>query len=354
MIKNSQAKVLRLNLQCLNEDETQQFSAAASPLMGAGELEGSRMKHSTPVSSPERPSTSNSRSSQQGLLSSSNTMSSLFLVYEQNPLFEGVNRGFYPQIDNQNHLAGPLVALDSHAERLITMSSNPTPSVDSNCQSVFWIPQNHIVEEKLHKTKNCKDTLKSSRTLLDKFIQYDQDMRAGRLEFNRSHQKSYTTNSSIRDAVPLGRTSSIPPPLCSMCQHKAPIFGKPPRQFSYKELEEATDGFSDMNFLAEGGFGVVYRGVLRDGQVVAVKLLKFGGSQADADFCREVRVLSCAQHRNVVLLIGFCIDSKRRVLVYEYICNGSLDFHLHGIPFLYSHFFRRSFVRICAKLLCIA
>lgn len=173
-------------------------------------------------------------------------------------------------------------------------------------------------------------------------IRIDQDTRAAGLEFNQSHHKSYGSNTSIRNAVPLGRTSSIPPPLCSLCQHKAPIFGKPPRRFSYKELEEATDGFSDTNFLAEGGFGVVYRGLLRDGQVVAVKLLKCGGSQADADFCREVRVLSCAQHRNVVLLIGFCIDGKKRVLVYEYICNGSLDFHLLGIPFLFSHLFPRT------------
>jgi interleukin-1 receptor-associated kinase 1 len=126
-----------------------------------------------------------------------------------------------------------------------------------------------------------------------------------------------------------------------LCQHKAPTFGKPPRQFSYEELEEATEGFSDMNFLAEGGFSNVYRGVLRDGQVVAVKLLKYGGSQADADFCREVRVLSCAQHRNVVLLIGFCIDGKKRVLVYEYICNRSLDFHLHGSHLFLSLFASR-------------
>ncbi|KAH9692746.1 protein kinase domain-containing protein [Citrus sinensis] len=331
VMKNSRPKVLRLNLQSLNEEQTQYFSASASPVMAAVELQGNRMKHSTPLTSPER--TSTSRTSQQGLSSSSDRMSSLFLVYQQNPLFEGVDRGCYTSIDNQNHLDGSLLAPELTAERHITRSANSTPSVASNCKSVFWIPQNHIVNEKPPKSKDYKDTNSrspSSRTLLHKFIQFDQDTRAAGLEFNQSHHKSYGSNTSIRNAVPLGRTSSIPPPLCSLCQHKAPIFGKPPRRFSYKELEEATDGFSDTNFLAEGGFGVVYRGLLRDGQVVAVKLLKCGGSQADADFCREVRVLSCAQHRNVVLLIGFCIDGKKRVLVYEYICNGSLDFHLHG------------------------
>ncbi|KAI8530453.1 hypothetical protein RHMOL_Rhmol11G0059500 [Rhododendron molle] len=76
--------------------------------------------------------------------------------------------------------------------------------------------------------------------------------------------------------------------------------------------KEATDGFSDLNFLAEGGFGTAHRGVLRDGQVVAVKQLKSIGSKGDTDFCREVRVLSCAQHMNVVLLIGFCVEGKNQ------------------------------------------
>ncbi|KAL5777903.1 hypothetical protein ACOSP7_010829 [Xanthoceras sorbifolium] len=335
VMKKSQAKVLRLNLQSLNEDHTPYFSAAASPVMDAGMLQGHKIKHSTPVSSPEEPRTScSSRTTLQGSLLGSDSMTSLFLVYKQNPLFEGLNRGYYTPIDDENHLDNPHMTLDSQAERIITLSTNPTPPVASNCKSVFWIPQNNIVIEKPPKTRNLRDTQRSrsptSRSLLDNFIQYDQDKRTGRLELNNIIHKGNSTKSSIRDAVPLGRTSSIPPPLCSLCQHMTPVFGKPPRRFSYEELEEATDRFSDINFLAEGGFGVVYRGVLRDGQVVAVKLLRFDGSQADADFCREVRVLSCAQHRNVVLLIGFCIDSKRRVLVYEYICNGSLDFHLHG------------------------
>ncbi|KAK2660438.1 hypothetical protein Ddye_006971 [Dipteronia dyeriana] len=333
VMKKSQAKVLRLNLHSLNEDRTPYYSAAASPVMDAGMLQGHKIKHSTPVSSPEEPRTSYSSTTHpQDSLLGSDSMTSLFLVYEQNPLFEGLNRGYYTPIDDEKHFNNPLMTIDSQAERIITLSANSTPPVASTCKSVFWIPKN-IVVEKQPKNHNFKDTQRSksptSRTLLDKFIQYDQDTRAGRLDLNNIVHKGNSTKSSIRDAVPLGRASSVPPPLCSLCQHKAPVFGKPPRRFSYKELEEATDGFSDLNFLAEGGFGVVYRGVLRNGQVVAVKLLKFDGSQADADFCREVRVLSCAQHRNVVLLIGFCIDSKRRVLVYEYICNGSLDFHLH-------------------------
>ncbi|OMO87660.1 hypothetical protein CCACVL1_08839 [Corchorus capsularis] len=352
LMKGSQAKVLRLNLQCLNELQTPYYSAAASPVRDAGDFLGLRMKHSTPVSSPEEePGTSYSRISQDRLLPSADSAKSLFLVYQQNPLFEGHNRGNYTLIDDQSDLDNQLTVLDSHAEKLINLSTNQVSSVKSNDNSVFWIPQNHIDEKPQKKESNRKKIISpASKTLLDKFVQYDQDAKAGRLLdqshgkdymvnsrikeagrlVDQSHGKNYIVNSSIRDAVSLGRTSSVPPPLCSLCQHQAPVFGKPPRRFSYEELEEATDGFSELNFLSEGGFGVVYRGILRDGQVVAVKLLKFVGCQADIDFCREVQVLSCAQHRNVVLLIGFCIDGNKRVLVYEYICNGSLDFHLHG------------------------
>ncbi|CAN0881714.1 Inactive protein kinase SELMODRAFT_444075 [Linum grandiflorum] len=135
----------------------------------------------------------------------------------------------------------------------------------------------------------------------------------------------------VREAISLQRNApSGPPPLCSICQHKAPVFGKPPRWFSYAELELATGGFSQANFLAEGGFGSVHRGVLPDGQAVAVKQHKLASTQGDHEFCSEVEVLSCAQHRNVVMLIGFCIEDKRRLLVYEFICNGSLDSYLYG------------------------
>lgn len=171
----------------------------------------------------------------------------------------------------------------------------------------------------------------TAKTLLERFAEFDGEAGPQRVSLDPTHRGDYVFNSNVREVVSLCRSSaSVPPPLCSICQHKAPVFGKPPRWFSYRELEEATNGFSEINFLAVGGFGSVHRGVLRDGQMVAVKQLKVSSSQGDAEFCAEVEVLSCAQHRNVVMLIGFCIEGKRRVLVYEYICNGSLDFHLYG------------------------
>lgn len=146
---------------------------------------------------------------------------------------------------------------------------------------------------------------------------------------NRNTDMSSSRN--IRNTVSLSRKAPLgPPPLCSMCQHKAPAFGNPPRWFTYAELEVATSGFAQTNFLAEGGFGSVHRGILPDGQVIAVKQYKLASTQGDREFCSEVEVLSCAQHRNVVMLIGFCVEGGRRLLVYEYICNGSLDSHLYG------------------------
>lgn len=145
------------------------------------------------------------------------------------------------------------------------------------------------------------------------------------------HETNTKYHGSVRDVISFSRnTPSGPPPLCSICLNKAPIVGKPPRWFTYAELELATGGFSRANFLAEGGFGSVHRGVLNDGQVVAVKQHKLASTQGDQEFCSEVEVLSCAQHRNVVMLIGFCVEDGRRLLVYEYICNRSLDYHLYG------------------------
>ncbi|KAL5072089.1 hypothetical protein RYX36_022976 [Vicia faba] len=168
----------------------------------------------------------------------------------------------------------------------------------------------------------------TTKALLEKYSRLD---RGAGMEMSAAYRNESDFSGNLREAIALSGNAPLgPPPLCSICQHKAPVFGKPPRWFSYPELELATGGFSQANFLAEGGYGSVHRGVLPEGQVIAVKQHKLASSQGDVEFCSEVEVLSCAQHRNVVMLIGFCIEDKRRLLVYEYICNGSLDSHLYG------------------------
>ncbi|KAL9661851.1 hypothetical protein QQ045_026679 [Rhodiola kirilowii] len=156
-------------------------------------------------------------------------------------------------------------------------------------------------------------------------------MAPSRRSGNLSKQSSLADRtSSIRKAISISiRPLPCPPPLCSVCKQNSPFFGKAPRKFSYKEIEQATERFSSQNFLAEGRNGPVYKGVLPDGLVVAVKQHKTLNAQGASELCSEVEVLSCAQHRNLVMLVGYCID-KEWFLVYEFACNGSLDTHLFG------------------------
>ncbi|KAK7271010.1 hypothetical protein RJT34_26588 [Clitoria ternatea] len=95
-----------------------------------------------------------------------------------------------------------------------------------------------------------------------------------------------------------------------------------PVQFSYKELERATKGFKEK--LGAGGFGAVYRGTLVNKTVVAVKQLE-GIEQGEKQFRMEVATISSTHHLNLVRLIGFCSEGRHRLLVYEFMKNGSLD-----------------------------
>ncbi|KAK4427685.1 Proline-rich receptor-like protein kinase PERK12 [Sesamum alatum] len=112
--------------------------------------------------------------------------------------------------------------------------------------------------------------------------------------------------------------------VCSVCKNRRPTIGLQ-RDFTYEELREATNGFSRKNFLSEGGFGSVFKGKLKDGLVVAVKQHKAASLQGEKEFKSEVHVLSQARHQNVVVLLGSCAEGSHRLLVYEYVCNGSLQ-----------------------------
>lgn len=103
------------------------------------------------------------------------------------------------------------------------------------------------------------------------------------------------------------------------------------KTFSHAELERATDKFSSKRILGEGGFGRVYHGVTEDGTDVAVKLLTRDNQNGDREFISEVEMLSRLHHRNLVKLIGICIQEQVRCLVYELVPNGSVESHLHGI-----------------------
>ncbi|PHT48046.1 Proline-rich receptor-like protein kinase PERK9 [Capsicum baccatum] len=100
--------------------------------------------------------------------------------------------------------------------------------------------------------------------------------------------------------------------------------------FTYQELVEATNDFSVKNELGKGGFGCVYKGYLADGRYVAVKQLNIGGSQGEREFRAEVEIISRIHHRHLVSLVGYCISENKRLLVYDYVSNNTLYFHLHA------------------------
>ncbi|XP_042012441.1 probable receptor-like serine/threonine-protein kinase At4g34500 [Salvia splendens] len=102
------------------------------------------------------------------------------------------------------------------------------------------------------------------------------------------------------------------------------------RWFSMRELQIATNQFSTQNVIGEGGYGIVYRGVLQDGSVVAVKNLLNNKGQAEKEFKVEVEAIGKVKHKNLVSLLGYCAEGTQRLLVYEYIDNGNLEQWLHG------------------------
>ncbi|KAI3711573.1 hypothetical protein L1987_70112 [Smallanthus sonchifolius] len=270
VMKKTQPKVLRLNLISSPPKEADEHTNSCSQTPAKNTWNTTKVPNVTPVSSPEHSSfTTNDHNTSS--LSSLDLGFSPFLVADHD--WDTKKDPFLDESDSDSE----------------NMSSSPFPSPATSLNS-----------------PRITDAL--------------------RVKFSEVGNEKSTT-----EIVPL--TRHLPPkspPLCSICRHKAPVFGTPPKWFNFMELEDATEGFSEGNFLAEGGFGSVHRGVLKDGRMVAVKQHKVASSQGDNEFFSEVDVLSCAQHRNVVMLIGFCMEDGRRLLVYEYICNGSLDSHLYG------------------------
>ncbi|KAK6139214.1 hypothetical protein DH2020_027050 [Rehmannia glutinosa] len=95
--------------------------------------------------------------------------------------------------------------------------------------------------------------------------------------------------------------------------------------FKYSMLEKATGSFDEANKLGEGAFGTVYKGVFRDGREIAVKRLFFNNKHRAGDFYNEVKIISSADHKNLVRLLGCSCSGPESLLVYEYLPNKSLD-----------------------------
>ncbi|KAL8055813.1 hypothetical protein ABFX02_04G080100 [Erythranthe guttata] len=102
------------------------------------------------------------------------------------------------------------------------------------------------------------------------------------------------------------------------------------KDFTYAEMATATNNFSESSMIGQGGYGKVYKGILKDGTVVAIKRAQEGSLQGEHEFLTEIELLSRLHHRNLVSLVGYCDEQGEQMLVYEFMSNGTLRDHLSG------------------------
>ncbi|KAK4801690.1 hypothetical protein SAY86_022177 [Trapa natans] len=129
----------------------------------------------------------------------------------------------------------------------------------------------------------------------------------------------------VSEDIDRASSKAFPPPHSIKKLQEGPAFMF--RKFSYKETKKATDNFSTV--IGEGGFGTVYKARFSDDSLAAVKRMNRVSEQGEDEFCREIELLARLHHRHLVSLKGFCVEKRERILMYEYMVNGSLKDHLH-------------------------
>ncbi|XP_052189665.1 probable serine/threonine-protein kinase PBL8 isoform X2 [Diospyros lotus] len=184
------------------------------------------------------------------------------------------------------------------------------------------------------------DGLKNNLAPLFMSISHEQSSSSDKLATTSKLEKSgrkfegktiYPTSPPMilkQQKYPSWQHASDAPVICTGCGLKTELYIKDSMQLSFSEIQVATNDFSGQNLLGEGGYGFVYKGKLKNGQVIAAKVRKEASAQGFPEFHSEVHVLRFARHQNIVMLLGYCCKENLNILVYEYICNKSLDWHL--------------------------
>ncbi|WOL10232.1 putative receptor-like protein kinase [Canna indica] len=166
---------------------------------------------------------------------------------------------------------------------------------------------------------------------LGKLENGDSGSNSGSFHYVEKHTSSNSTEVRVRGKVDVNRQHSayptVAPQLSSLPEFSHLGWG---HWFTLRDLEIATNWFSKDNILGEGGYGVVYRGQLMNGTQVAIKRLLNNLGQAEKEFRVEVEAIGHVRHKNLVRLLGYCVEGTQRMLVYEYVNNGNLEQWLHG------------------------
>ncbi|CAI9109238.1 OLC1v1009023C1 [Oldenlandia corymbosa var. corymbosa] len=177
------------------------------------------------------------------------------------------------------------------------------------------------------KKKNI--TITSTRTQM--MMNQEQQEQPDTADYQEEAHHQHSSSFPFPNPVKLPSTQE-PRLKCAISLDSSPTAKSNPT-FSYRELAAATNNFRSECLIGEGGFGSVYRGKIeRTDQVVAVKKLDTSGVQGSKEFLVEVLMLSLLHHPNLVNLVGFCAEGEQRLLVYEYLPLGSLEYHLHDLP----------------------
>lgn len=220
----------------------------------------------------------------------------------------------------------------SHNGSFKPIHNSTIPSVSKEIQEIRVDPSRHSNPDvKLHQASN-PDPLPESDHVLALHSEEDSSAISGRnrihIEIGKDHRIAYPERGA-GSGHGSGESRSGDQGTAILAVPEVSHLGWG-HWYTLRELEEATDEFAAENVIGEGGYGIVYRGVLEDNTNVAVKNLLNNRGQAEKEFKVEVEAIGRVRHKNLVRLLGYCAEGAHRMLVYEYVDNGNLEQWLHG------------------------